>query len=400
MIQVLVIVSHYLPGHKAGGPIRSVANIVAWLGNEVHFSVLTRDRDFCDAKPYTGIRTDAWQQVGKAQVMYLSPGRLGLLNWLQLLRSLEYDVLFLNGFFEILSVQTLFLRRLKLLNRRKLLLAPRGEFSPGALALKKTKKKAYLQLARLMGLWQDVVWMASSRFEERDIRLALGDRENILDVRIAPNLVAPAMAVVDSLLTRKKRPGILRAIFISRIARMKNLIGALRALNNLQGNVTFDIYGPLEDAAYWQECQEVIAQLPANIQVRQLGEVDHARVPSLLGQYDLFLLPTLGENFGHAIAEALAAGCPVLISDRTPWRNLEVARAGFDVPLEQPERFHEILQFFIDMDEPTHREWRAGAQAYLKTSPWLMDAVEQNRRLFLSLTEQGGKVHARTKTAA
>ena len=67
-----------------------------------------------------------------------------------------------------------------------------------------------------------------------------------------------------------------------------------------------------------------------------------------------------------------------------PWRNLEQERAGFDLPLEQPDRFREILQFFVDMDEPTHQMWCAGAQAYMRNSQWLSAAVEQNRWLFYS----------------
>ena len=59
---------------------------------------------------------------------------------------------------------------------------------------------------------------------------------------------------------------------------------------------------------------------------------------------DLLFLPTAGENFGHAIQEALAAGCPVLISDRTRWRDLAPKGVGWDLPLSAPDRFVAVLR--------------------------------------------------------
>lgn len=44
-------------------------------------------------------------------------------------------------------------------------------------------------------------------------------------------------------------------------------------------------------------------------------------------------MPTFNENYGHAIVESFVAGLPVVISDRTPWRNLEKINAGWDIPL-------------------------------------------------------------------
>ena len=58
-----------------------------------------------------------------------------------------------------------------------------------------------------------------------------------------------------------------------------------------------------------------------------------------LAKNDLFFFPAHGENYGHVIAEAMAAGCPVLISDQTAWRNLEEKGAGWDLPLDAPGRF-------------------------------------------------------------
>ena len=72
---------------------------------------------------------------------------------------------------------------------------------------------------------------------------------------------------------------------------------------------------------------------------KYMGIVKHERVGEVFAEHDLFLLPSLGENYSHVTCEALSAGCPVLISDRTPWRNLQQKGVGWDVPLKMRADF-------------------------------------------------------------
>jgi glycosyltransferase involved in cell wall biosynthesis len=58
-----------------------------------------------------------------------------------------------------------------------------------------------------------------------------------------------------------------------------------------------------------------------------------------VADYHALFLPTLNENFGHSIVESLMSGCAVIISDQTPWRDLERYRAGFDLPLKEEKAF-------------------------------------------------------------
>ncbi len=62
-------------------------------------------------------------------------------------------------------------------------------------------------------------------------------------------------------------------------------------------------------------------------------------------------MPTLGENFGHIFLESLAAGCPLIISDRTPWLNLEERNIGWDLSLDEPDRWVETLNQCINLDQ-------------------------------------------------
>ncbi len=72
-MKILVALDCYLPGVRAGGPIRSIANLVDRLGDEYGFCIVTSDRDLRDTLPYPGLRVDQWKKVGKAQVLYLQP---------------------------------------------------------------------------------------------------------------------------------------------------------------------------------------------------------------------------------------------------------------------------------------------------------------------------------------
>jgi glycosyltransferase involved in cell wall biosynthesis len=165
----------------------------------------------------------------------------------------------------------------------------------------------------------------------------------------------------------------------------------LRALRGVKGEIEVDIVGPVEDETYWKACQRERDQLGENVTVRVCGPADHASVRKRFQGSDLFLFPTLGENFGHVIAEALGSGCPVLLSDRTPWRELEKAGVGWDVPLETPEVFRELIQRCVDMDEEEHRAMRDAAFAYARKRLEDPAAIEANRRLFrVAFGEEAG----------
>jgi glycosyltransferase involved in cell wall biosynthesis len=87
-------------------------------------------------------------------------------------------------------------------------------------------------------------------------------------------------------------------------------------------------------------------------------------VPAALARYDFMILPTHNENFGYAILDALAAGCPVLLSDQTPWRDLEAAGAGWTIPLADPERFARTIEACVAMGPDEHARRSAAAHAY------------------------------------
>lgn len=333
-IIVAVCLRYYLPGFRSGGPVRTICNLVEHLGDEFDFRIVTSDRDIHDTRPYPNVPLDVWQQVGKASVYYASPSTQTLSGMSKVLNSIDYDVLYLNSFFDSrFTILPLVARWLGMLRQRRVIVAPRGEFAASALGIRSWKKLPYRLIARLLGLYSGVTWHASSEFERADIQRRMGNRAAAA-TRIAVNLPKPRDAVdVDA--WQPREPGApLRVIFLSRIAPMKNLEYALRVIGASSVPIMFDIYGMVDDETYWERCRNLMAQMPAHVQAAYHGPLPPEQVGPKLARYDVLLLPTLGENYGHVIAESLTQGTPVLISDRTPWRGLHEAGVGWDLPLE------------------------------------------------------------------
>lgn len=378
---ILTFVRYYLPGYKAGGPIRTIANLVDALGDELDFRIVTSDRDATDTEAYSGLTTDGtWTQVGKARVLYLSPTQKGLRRITRILRETPHDVLYLNSFFDpVFTQKPLLARRLRLAPKTRCIIAPRGEFSEGALKLKAWKKKTFRLAARTIGLYGDVEWQASSEHEEDDIRRTMGSVAR--RIKVAIDLPDMTLREPPPFIPRMEGEP-LRIVFLSRISPMKNLDFALAVLRQVKVPVRFDIYGPIRDEPYWARCRKMIAQLPAHMEARYRGSVEHDRVASVLVEYDLFFLPTLGENYGHVIFEALAAGTPVLIADTTPWRELAEAGVGWDLPLERPDDFASKITSASELtatEQMRMRERTANFAGHHGTDATILTA---NRELF------------------
>jgi glycosyltransferase involved in cell wall biosynthesis len=240
-------------------------------------------------------------------------------------------------------------------------------------------------MVRAAGLARGTTWQASSEHEIEDIRRAFGSARAAPTIILTPELPSRFAPSDVGAPPERKVPGALRLAFLSRISPMKNLDGALRILAGVQANVELSIYGPIADPEHWADCQRLVAALPPNVRAAYRGAVPFEQVRATLAGEDLFILPTHGENFGHAILEALEVGCPVLISDRTPWRNLERAGAGWDISLGDVDRFRTVIEQVAAMDAEAHERLRQGAVRFAAEVSQDPMVAHRNRDLFRSV---------------
>jgi glycosyltransferase involved in cell wall biosynthesis len=381
--RIFLVAGGYLPGYKSGGPVRSIVNMVDWLGDDYQFFIMALDRDTGDTVPYPDVKVGEWQQVGKAQVLYTPMRQLTIWQWRDVLLSQPYDMIYQNSYFDPGSLKTTLLWRLGLIPRKPLVIAPRGELLPGAVNIKGFKKKMLIRARRVLGLNAGLDWHVTSEEEAASVLKLGGTRQN--QVHVTANLPALVQSDVQSDMQNaatRKEAGVACMAFVSRITRKKNLLFGLQALHNVRMPLHLDIYGPIEDEAYWQQCQAEIAILPDHITVTYKGILQGDEVLKTVSQYHGFLLPTLSENFGHAILEALTVGCIPIISDQTPWRDLEQAQAGWDLPLGQPKRFAEAIERLITMDDVTWQQWSAGAKAHAQRFISESGVVDKTRQMF------------------
>lgn len=377
MKRILVLVPGYLPGFKSGGPVRTISNMVDALGDELDFYVVCLDHDLGENKPYGSIDRERWNRQGKAKVFYIERGPRGVIKLFGILRSFDFDLIHINSFFSFQFGILPFLFNKIVGSNISVILGPRGEFSQGALALKSFKKKVFIRFARAIGLYRGVVWHASSTFEAEDIRRVMGRGVSIrlaIDIAKSSDVVLPPPRSLGQEF---------RIVFVSRIAPMKNLKGVFEILSSVRGLIGFDVYGPIEDREYWNKCLVFAEKLPSNIKFKYCGELKAHEVTPTVSNYDLFLFPTLGENFGHVIAEALFAGVPVLISDATPWRNLLKKGIGWDLPLECQDQFVECIESCCKISSNEYAAWRSMIKTWAIQNIGNQEAVEENRKLFM-----------------
>ncbi len=379
--KIFIVADWYLPGYKAGGQVTAVVNLVEMIGNSFELFMFTRERDLTESKSYPGIRQDEWVTVGKARVIYtrnLSSGHLR-----RRIREIRPEIIYLNSVFSTLAIKVLCLRKLQLLPEHAVVLSPRGEFSAGALGIKALRKSLFVNCAARAGLYRDVIWQASSDLERAQIveRLKSARIKHQI-IHVAPDAPSQEWLHATKGPPRPAKSRGARFLFMSRVSRMKNLLFAIEAMGALSGSVEFDIFGPLDDRGYWQECLRKIRHLPTNVTVRYRGTIPHNLVLKVARDYHFFVLPTRGENFGYAILEAMAAGCPVILSDRTPWQEAIKQGTGWGLPLEESALWRRVLQHCVDMQQCEYAIASSKAREFVEAWAASANRREETIRLF------------------
>ena len=334
---ILCFFDYFYLAFRSGGPARSSLGLVEHLGGYYNIKAITRDRDRHDNKSMAGIHPNSWNRVKGAQVFYL-----GINRYWKIFKAIGEGsamVYYFNSFFSFwFTIVPLAFINLKS-KTKQIVVAPRGEFSPGAFNLKGFKKRLFV---RFFGrLYSGATFHASSENEREDILNVLP----LANVRIALNLRPKSEFSDLQYKPSAKKEGVIRLVFLSRIDRKKNLVFALELVKKCKSTVELDIYGIIDDPSYWASCQPLISELnkEENIKVEYKGEASSTKSIEIISNFDLMLFTSLGENFSHSVLESLMASRPALISNTTYWRNLQAVNAGWDFPLNQPNLFAEKI---------------------------------------------------------
>jgi glycosyltransferase involved in cell wall biosynthesis len=375
-MKIAVLCDWYLPGYKAGGPIQSVANLVARLDHEFH--VITSDRDLGESEPYPSIIPNEWN-IGKVgeQIIYLSPDQQTQERFESLLSNNNFDAIYLNSMFSTtFSIKPMqAIRKLKLTDR--VVLAPRGMLKSGAMSQKGWKKQAFLWVAKTLGWYKNIRWHATNEQEATEIAHFFGR----CNIRVAPNLISAKSA---SFTPTRKEAGLLKITTVARISPEKNILQAIEFLREIKCEgvcIHWEIFGTQNDQEYLALCQAALQNITC-AEITLKGEIQHDQIAHKLAENHLFYLPTLGENYGHSIVESFLSGTPVLISDKTPWRGLSDKHAGWDLALDEAG-FADIIALCLWMNQEEYIKWAEGAFNLGQQIAEDTDARSANNNLFL-----------------
>lgn len=358
---LLILVDWFEPGYKAGGPIRSCTNLVRALEDKFNVYIITSDRDYGDTEPYPGIERDRWNQYTElSKVWYCSQEKQSYKYLKHIISELNPEHIYLNSMYSVVyTLWPLWMKHRRVIQSR-IVLAPRGMLQEGAMSFKKNKKRIFLLGFKLLGIQKKITFHATDSQEVEDISLNLGKGLDIVEISNIPDRSTGELAV------RLKKPGELKMVSVARISAKKNILFLLKPLKHIETRLSLDIIGPLEDEAYWEQCKTLIQSFEDRHKVSYLGELPYSEIKKVLTSYHLYILPTKGENYGHSIFEALQAGLPVLISDRTPWRYLSSQKAGWDLPLENPTAYTEAIKNMIAFDQEEYNIWSSNAWTYAR----------------------------------
>lgn len=361
--RILVFCDFYLPSLGGGGGMWVVANIVERFGDRYDFFIVAGNRnDRGSFEKISGIRENSWNEVGGARVFYLDSSILRDNTVQKLVNEVQPDIVLLNSVFSNSTIRYLQARKRGKIPNLPSIIAPCGELLAGALAIKPWKKRLFLAYARFTGLYRGLLWRASFESERDAIRNSFGNEPRIcIAADLTPKTILPDFGLAAK---PEKNPGTVKLIFLSRIVRIKNLRFLLEQLRQItEKSIELDIIGPVEDRVYWAECSALIRQLPPNVKVATHGAMKNASALKHLLKAHFFVLPTLSENFGFVFIEALAAGCPLIISDRTEWSWIENVNAGWAIPLENPSQWLARLAEAIDQSDAEFREMSVAARS-------------------------------------
>lgn len=354
--KILLITEWYPPAFRAGGPIQSVVGIAELLSKEADVFVLAGSKDL-GAECHLDVKQDTWVELGESlHIQYVDPRKVTFEFWLELLKELNPSWVHLNSLYSRRFALAP-LRAARRMPSMRIVLAPRGMLGEAARSIKPLKKKVFLNVARWLGIFEGIRWHASTIDEKQEV---LGYMPNA-DVCIGQDLPISAPP-----LNPPRQTDAWRVVIVGRIHRVKNLVFGLKALLEAPSArpIEVDFIGPVEDETYQREL-EAIAAASGGTKVRFLGGLPPTELRPHFQAAHYLLSSTTQENFGHSIVEAWAHGCPVLISDRTPWRDLEAKGIGWDWALEQ-------------------ETWQKGLTAALALNPEQWTAKSEAARAFFS----------------
>lgn len=331
---VLQVVPTYLPATRYGGPILSVHALgreLAVAGHTVHVATTS-----VDGERDSDVPLEVAVDVDGVKVWYSRSHYLRRIYWS---RTLGRRVDALLPIVDILHLHSVFLwptlRAARAARARGVpyVLSPRGMLVPELIAARgRLRKQAWIALFERSNLRGAAMIHATSRVEHDDLlRMDLGQ--------------LPPVSVIPNGVDISDDPGLPRDgsfIFVGRLSWKKRIDWIVRALVQVRG-ATLDVLGPDTESVRTQ-LQELAQQLGVSQRVNFHGEANRMDRDRMLWRARALILPSVSENFGNVVAEALACGCPAIVTPGVGAAELVRAAGAGRIVENETELAYAMLQ--------------------------------------------------------
>jgi glycosyltransferase involved in cell wall biosynthesis len=259
----------------------------------------------------------------------------------QLIRELKIaDTIYCNSLFSLKSgILPLILA---IIFSRKVIVAPRGELLKGKIQKKFIKKILYLKLFSWLYKLSNVTMHYTSTQEKVESNEILGDVKYFCAINLVKETFPRSVG---------RKSG--KVIWFSRISKEKNLVQAIEIFKACELPLEFHIYGPVGDKEYFRE---VMLLSKDDRRITYKGSIDRKCLQNTLSRYDLFLFPTLAENYGHVIVEAIQSGLYVLSGNNIPFDFSGLRKCGQALEIEKSSAFVQGLYKYYSSD-PDKVSW-------------------------------------------
>ncbi|MEA5582721.1 hormogonium polysaccharide biosynthesis glycosyltransferase HpsP [Nodularia harveyana UHCC-0300] len=354
-----------------GGPSQMVIGLAGALAKAgVEITIITTDSNGDSGQKPLDVPLNSPVQRDGYEVIYFrcAPFRrykfsVDLLKWLKV-HACEYDLAHIHALFSPVSSAAA-----RVCHQQKLpyILRPLGTLDPADLRKKKQLKRLYAALIERRNL-ADAAAIHFTSEEEAKISERFGVVTRDL---VIPLGVIPPEKVTDGGSLVRGQLGIPEdlplVLFMSRIDQKKGLdllIPALEKLLISGCRFHFVLAGTnSQDPDYEQKIKDEIANSSLRSHTTITGFISGELKTSLLQAADLFVLPSYYENFGIAVAEAMVAGIPVVISDQVHiWQQVSDSNSGW-VGATKVEDLVQLIK--TALENPQERRQRGlNAQKY------------------------------------
>ena len=241
-----------------------------------------------------------------------------------------------------------------LLHRKKVVLSARGSLSSWGLNYKHRWKKKIWLTCFISPFIKNIIWQASSYVEVNDIKSRFKNAYVLVvndgvDFKSFQNIKSLSVCELVNRFTESQFKVVSEVFFsMGRLHEIKAfdiMIDAFYLFLQKNPDAKLLIAGP--DDGFRGVLMKKIIEYDLLESVFLIGSVEHEDKCLLLSNSSAFVLPSHFESFGIVVVEALASGLPVIVSNNTPWRDIEKNKFGIFTPNNK----HSLFNAFCKIKE-------------------------------------------------